>query len=57
MIDIGMRIKEVCRGRNLIQAALDRKNSQNRTVISSYEMGIRMPMVASLCELALFLWF
>ena len=57
MIDIVMRIKEVCRGRNLTQAALDRKNSQNRTVISSYEMGIRMPMVAPLCELALFLQF
>ena len=49
MSNIGMRIKELRIGRNLTQAALGRK-----TVISNYEMGIRMPTVDSLCELALF---
>lgn len=52
--NIGMRIKELRMGRNLTQAALGRKINRSKTVISNYEMGIRMPTVDSLCELALF---
>lgn len=54
MSNIGMRIKELRMGRNLTQAALGRKINRSKTVISNYEMGIRMPTVDSLCELALF---
>ena len=54
MSNIGMRIKELRIGRNLTQAALGRKINRSKTVISNYEMGIRMPTVDSLCELALF---
>ena len=45
MINIGMRIKELRMGRKI---------NRSKTVISNYEMGIRMPTVDSLCELALF---
>ncbi len=54
MINIGMRIKEVHMGRNLTRVALGRKLNQSKTVVSNYEMSIRMPTVVSLYELALF---